>query len=148
MLGLFICGFLLSLVSFCISIKEYLLCILTSFRVLRATESWSNYFFSAVFKLFCSFFTFFSDFTYEINKKCPKINNKIKNQQKKDKFKVPPQGANQHLHVGQLWRVDKNGEKMFLFSFRYFFMILGLTSFQVCSTRKLVEIHNRHTFAV
>ena len=30
-----------------------LLCILTSFWVLRAPKSWSNYFFSAVFNLFC-----------------------------------------------------------------------------------------------
>ena len=31
------------------------LCISTSFWVLPASKSWSNYFFSAVFNLFCSF---------------------------------------------------------------------------------------------
>ena len=51
---------------------------LTSFWVLRAPKSWLKYFFSAVFKLFCSFQTFFGDFTAEINKKCLKKNKKRK----------------------------------------------------------------------
>ena len=37
-----------------------LLCISTSFQVLRAPESWSNYFFSAVFNLFLVHFQPFS----------------------------------------------------------------------------------------
>ena len=32
---------------------------------------------------------------------------KVKNQPKKDKFEVPPQGVDQLLHVNQLWGVDK-----------------------------------------
>ena len=52
------------------------MCISTSFWVLRAPKSWSNYFFSAVFNLFCSFQTFFSDFIDEINKKRLKMNKK------------------------------------------------------------------------
>ena len=55
--------------KFSFATRQLLLCILTSFWVLRAPKSWSNYFFSAVFNLFCSFQTFFSDFTPEINKK-------------------------------------------------------------------------------
>ena len=47
---------------------SYLLCILPSFWVLRAPESWSKYFFWAAFNLFCSFQTFFSDFTSGIKK--------------------------------------------------------------------------------
>ena len=39
---------------------QRVLCILTSFWVLHAPESWSNYLFSAIFNLFRSFFTFFS----------------------------------------------------------------------------------------
>ena len=39
----------------------------TSFQMHAAPESWLNSFFSAVFNLFCSFKTFFSDFTAEIN---------------------------------------------------------------------------------
>ena len=53
-----------------------LLCILTSFWVLGAPESWSNYFFSAVFNLSCSFQTISKDFTPEINKKNLKKNKK------------------------------------------------------------------------
>ena len=41
------------------------LCILTSFWVLRASKSWLKYFFGAVFKLFCSFQTFFNYFLAE-----------------------------------------------------------------------------------
>ena len=48
------------------------LCISTSFQVHAAPKSWLNYFYLAVFNLFCSFKTFFSDFTAEINKKCLK----------------------------------------------------------------------------
>ena len=42
-----------------IGIGASLLCILTSFWVLGAPKSWLKYFISAVFKLFCSFQTFF-----------------------------------------------------------------------------------------
>ena len=52
------------------------LCISTSFRVLRAPKSLLKYFFSAGFNLFCSLQTFFSDFTPEINKKRWKKNKK------------------------------------------------------------------------
>ena len=45
---------------------KFILCISTSFQVLAAPESWSNYFFSAVFNHFCSFQTCFSGFTLEI----------------------------------------------------------------------------------
>ena len=45
----------------------YVLCIWTSFRVLAAPESWSKHFFQPFFDLFCSFQSFFSDFTAEIN---------------------------------------------------------------------------------
>ena len=51
-----------------------MLCISTSFWVLCAHKCWSKYFFSAIFNLFGSFQTFFSDFTPEINKKCVKMN--------------------------------------------------------------------------
>ena len=42
--------------------------ILSYIRVLCAPKSWSKHFFSAVFNFLCSFQTFFSDFTAEINK--------------------------------------------------------------------------------
>ena len=45
-----------------------LLCILTSFWVLRTPESWLKYFFSGL-NLFCSFQMFFSDFSSENKKK-------------------------------------------------------------------------------
>ena len=51
-------------------------CILTSFRVVQAPESFSKHFFGAVFNLFGSFKTFFSDFTSEIKKKRLKLNKK------------------------------------------------------------------------
>ena len=47
--------------------RQRVLCILTSFRVMHASESWSKHFFGAIFNLFCSFQTFFSDFLLEIN---------------------------------------------------------------------------------
>ena len=51
------------------------LCISTSFWVLRTPECWSKRFFT-FFKLFCSFLTFMSDFLPEIKKKHLKINKK------------------------------------------------------------------------
>ena len=56
--------------------NKQMLCISASFWVLRAPKSWSNYFFSAVFNLFCSCQSFFSDLTAEINKKRLKMNKK------------------------------------------------------------------------
>ena len=53
------------------------LCISTSFWVLHAPKSWSKHFFQPFFNLFCSFQSFFSDFTAEINKKHLKMNKKI-----------------------------------------------------------------------
>ena len=32
----------------------------------------------------------------------------MKNQPKRDKFKVPPKGVDQYLHVNQIWKVAKN----------------------------------------
>ena len=52
------------------------LCILTIFWLLRAHQSWLKYFFSTVFKRFCSFYSLFS-----------------KKSTEKDKFQVPPQGV-------------------------------------------------------
>ena len=49
-----------------------MLCISNSFWVLAATKSWLKHFFQPFFKLFCSFQSFFSDFTAEINKKWTK----------------------------------------------------------------------------
>ena len=46
-----------------------LLCISTSFCVLHTPESWLKPFFQPFFNRFCSFPSFFSDFTPEINKK-------------------------------------------------------------------------------
>ena len=40
------------------------------------TQKLAELLFSAIFKLFCSFWTFFSDFTAEINEKHLKINKK------------------------------------------------------------------------
>ena len=54
-----------------------MLCISTSFWVLRALKSWSKPFFSVVFPPFCSFQSFFSDFTAEITKKRLKMNKKM-----------------------------------------------------------------------
>ena len=51
-------------------------CFSTSFQVLRAPESWSKPFFQTFFNLLCSFQSFFSDFTAEINKRCLKMNQK------------------------------------------------------------------------
>ena len=56
------------LFGFWMASKSYVLCISTSFWALSAHKSWPNYFFPAVFNLFCSFKTFFSDFTAEINR--------------------------------------------------------------------------------
>ena len=55
-----------------------MLCISTSFWVLHAPKSWSK------------------------PKYAKKTLKKVKNQPKKDKFKVPPQGVDQLLHVNQL----------------------------------------------
>ena len=52
-----------------IPLNHCLLCISTSFRVLRPPECWSKYFFLYDFNLFCSFLMFFSDFLPEIKKK-------------------------------------------------------------------------------
>ena len=60
-----------------LNVCECLLCISTSFWVLRAPKSWLNYFFSAILNLFCTFQTFFSDFTAEINEKRLKKNKKM-----------------------------------------------------------------------
>ena len=51
-----------------------LLCISNSFWVLRSPKSWSKHFFQQFFNLFCSFQSFFSEFTAEINKKSLKMN--------------------------------------------------------------------------
>ena len=49
----------------------------------------------------------------------------LKNQPKKDKFEVPPQGVDQLLHVDQLWRADKT---KFFFFFRRFLVITAVKS--------------------
>ena len=54
-----------------------MLCILTSFWVLRAPKNRSKHFFQPFFNLFCLFPSFFSDITAEINKKRLKINKKM-----------------------------------------------------------------------
>ena len=49
-------------------LNTQMLCISTSFWVLRAPKSWPKHFFQTFFNLFCSFQIFFIDFTAEINK--------------------------------------------------------------------------------
>ena len=68
-----------------------LLCILTSFWVLRAPESWSN-FFSVQFQ------TFFVDFRREISEKGKKWTNKLENGWKK--VVQPAFRCAQHLKAG------------------------------------------------
>ena len=51
-----------------ILMKDWVLCFSTSFWVLRARKSWSKHIFQLFFNLFCSFQSFFSDFTAEITK--------------------------------------------------------------------------------
>ena len=60
---------LINLAVYFIGVVKWVLCISTSFRVLAAPESWSKHFFQPFFNLFCSFQSFFRDFTAEINKK-------------------------------------------------------------------------------
>ena len=57
--------------------KQWLLCISTSFWVLRAPKSWSKHFFQPFFYFFCSIQTFFSDFTPEINKNVWKLTKNV-----------------------------------------------------------------------
>ena len=68
----------------------------------------------------------------KINKKrlksveiCWKTIKKVKNQPKKDKFQVPPQGVDKLLYVDQLWGVDKD-TYFFLFIFSDFSRLFGL----------------------
>ena len=76
--------------------------------------------FWAVFNLFCSFQTFFSDFSSEIKKK------PLKKQHFKLLFK-----AGRHANAGRLQKRLKMAQK------KYFNQLSGM-----CSNRKLVKIHN------
>ena len=68
---------------------------------------------------FQPFTAIFGDFMPKINKKRLKMN-KVKNQLKKDKFEALPQGVDQHLHVNQLWGVNKY--HFFFVNFQMFFV--------------------------
>ena len=78
----FMCSLLtISLLTFqtsicCIFRKGQVLCILTSFPVLCAPESWSNYFFQPFSTFFVNFKTFSVISRPEINKKHIKMNKK------------------------------------------------------------------------
>ena len=97
-----------------------MLCISTIFRVLYASESWSNYFFQSFSTLFVHFepcsvisrqkstkniWKWTKTWYLSTLQSCKKL--LIKKSTKKDKFEVTPQGADQLLHVDQLWEVDK-----------------------------------------
>ena len=57
-----------SSLRYCLGQMTQMLCISTSFWVLRTPESCPNSFFQPFSTFFCSFLTFFSDFRHEINK--------------------------------------------------------------------------------
>ena len=100
---------------------DRLLCISTSFWVLHAPKSWSNYFFSYIFNLFCSFQTFFSDFTPEINKKRLKKNKKNPVFVCSSKLVDMQKLVNPLRGYPKLYKLIKKRNRIFLFfSWRFF----------------------------